>query len=50
MIDSTTFVPTLRTAARPKRITSSPWAAKFGTDSLTFGGSTLMPMRRHSLR
>lgn len=50
MIESTTFWPTLRMAVRPKRITSSPWAAKLDSDSLTLGGSTLMPMRRHSLR
>ncbi len=50
MIESTTFWPTLRTAVSPKRITSSPWAAKLDSDSLTFGGSTLMPMRRHSFR
>ncbi len=46
---STTFAPTLRTAPMPKRM-SSPTAAKYRFDSLTSGGSTLMPMRRHSLR
>ena len=48
-IASTTLVPTLRIAARPNRM-SVPTAAKFATDSLTSGGSTLMPIRRHSPR
>ncbi len=29
---------------------SVPTAVKLATDSLTSGGSTLMPMRRHSFR
>ena len=48
-IASTTFAPTLRIAARPNRM-SVPTAANVATDSLTSGGSTLMPIRRHSLR
>ena len=46
---STTLVPTLRIAAIPNRM-SVPTAAKLATDSLTSGGRTLMPIRRHSLR
>ena len=49
MIASTTGRPTLRIAASPKRM-SVPTAAKLAIDSLTSGGSTLMPMCRHSLR
>ncbi len=49
MIAWTTGRPTLRIAARPKRM-SVPTAAKLAIDSLTSGGSTLMPMCRHSLR
>ncbi len=45
----TTLWPTLRTAPRPKRM-SSPTAVKNPIDSFTSGGSTVMPMRRHSLR
>ena len=48
-IASTTLAPTLRMAVRPKRM-SSPTAVKFADDELTSGGSTVMPMRRHSLR
>jgi hypothetical protein len=44
---STTFVPVLRIAARPN-LMSRPTAANVATDSLTSGGSTLMPVRRHS--
>ncbi len=46
---ATTFSPMLRIAPSPKRM-SAPTEAKLETDSLTSGGSTLMPMRRHSLR
>ena len=46
---STTLWPTLRTAVRPKRM-SVPTGVKFSADSLTSGGSTWMPIRRHSLR
>src|SRR6266704_65622 len=49
MIASTTLPPTLRIAARPNRM-SCPTGANVATDSLTSGGSTLMPIRRHSLR
>ena len=49
MIASTTLTPTLRIAARPNRM-SLPTGANVATDSLTSGGSTLMPIRRHSLR
>lgn len=49
MIDSTTLRPTLRIASSPKRM-SEPTAAKLPTEVLTSGGSTLMPMCRHSLR
>ena len=49
MMASTTLMPTLRIAARPN-LTSCPTAANVATDSLTSGGSTLMPIRRHSLR
>jgi hypothetical protein len=49
MMDSTTFVPTLRTAASPNRM-SSPTEENRATLALTSGGSTLMPMRRHSAR
>ena len=48
-IESTTLCPTLRTEARPKRM-SVPTAVKSQEDSLTSGGSTLMPIRRHSAR
>ena len=47
--DSTTFPPTLRIALRPKRM-SVPTGVKLESDSLTSGGSTLIPIRRHSLR
>ena len=49
MIDSTTFAPTLRTAPSPKRMSPST-ARNHRSESLTSGGSTLMPMRRHSAR
>jgi hypothetical protein len=49
MIEDTTLAPTLRTAPRPKRI-SVPTEAKFSSDSLTSGGSTVMPRRRQSER
>ena len=49
MIDSTTLPPTLRIAARPN-LMSLPTGANVATDSLTSGGSTLMPIRRHSFR
>ena len=49
MIESTTLAPTLRIAESPKRM-SVPTGAKSDCDSLTSGGRTLMPMRRHSLR
>ena len=48
-IDPTTLAPTLRIAVRPKRM-SVPVGVKSASDSLTHGGSTLMPMRRHSAR
>jgi hypothetical protein len=48
-IASTTFAPTLRTAVRPKRM-SAPTAVKFAADEFTSGGSTVMPMWRHSPR
>ncbi len=40
--EATTLAPTLRTAPSPKRM-SLPTEAKFCTDSLTSGGSTVMP-------
>ncbi len=49
MISSTTFAPTLRIAERPKRM-SSPTAEKYRSDSLTSGGSTVMPRWRQSPR
>ncbi|CPU65892.1 Uncharacterised protein [Mycobacteroides abscessus] len=49
MIASTTFAPTLRTPVRPKRM-SPPTAVNFAAESFTSGGSTVMCMRRHSLR
>ncbi len=48
-IASTTFAPTLRTAVRPNRM-SAPTAVKFAADELTSGGSTVIPIRRHSPR
>jgi hypothetical protein len=48
-IASTTWMPTLRTALSPNRM-SSPTGVKVASDSLTSGGSTWMPIRRHSLR
>ena len=47
--DSTTFAPTLRTADSPNRM-SVPRGVKSESESLTSGGSTLMPIRRHSAR
>ena len=47
--DATTFAPTLRTAPSPYRM-SSPTEAKFRPDSLTSGGSTVMPSLRQSAR
>ena len=49
MIPSTTLWPTLRIACRPNRM-SVPTAANRPTESLTSGGRTLMPIRRHSPR
>ena len=49
MIDSTTFTPTLRIAARPNRM-SSPTEVNRAEEAFTSGGSTLMPIRRHSAR
>ena len=46
---STTFRPTLRTAVSPNRM-SVPTAVKFASDSFTSGGSTAIPIRRHSAR
>ena len=48
-IASTTLCPTLRIEASPKRM-SVPTAVKSADDSFTSGGSTLMPIRRHSAR
>lgn len=48
-MSSTTLNPTLRMAPMPNRM-SSPTAAKKPIDSLTSGGITLMPIRRHSFR
>lgn len=45
----TTLAPTLRTAPMPKRM-SRPTGVKVRWDSFTSGGSTVMPMWRHSLR
>ena len=47
--DATTPSPTLRIAASPKRI-SFPRGVYSASDSLTSGGNTLIPMRRHSER
>ena len=49
MIEETTFSPTLRIAPRPKRM-SVPTGVNWCSESLTSGGSTLMPIRRHSAR
>jgi hypothetical protein len=48
-IDSTTLLPTLRMAPRPNRM-SVPVGVKSLSDSLTSGGSTFTPIRRHSCR
>ncbi len=48
-IDDTTFAPTLRTAVMPKRMSLST-GVKLASLELTHGGSTRMPMRRHSAR
>ena len=47
--ESTTLAPTLRMAPSPKRI-SVPRGVKSRSESLTSGGSTLRPIRRHSCR
>ena len=49
LMDATTPSPTFLIAARPKRI-SFPRGVYSPFDSLTSGGKTLMPIRRHSLR
>ena len=46
---STTFSPTFLIADKPKRI-SFPTGANSLKDSLTSGGNTLIPMRRHSFK
>ena len=48
-IASTTLTPTLRIPPRPKRM-SAPTGAKLRTESLTSGGRTVIPIRRHSAR
>ena len=48
-IASTTLVPTFRTAARPNRM-SPPTGVKVAAEALTSGGSTVIPIRRHSFR
>ncbi len=50
IIDSTTGPPTLRIAVSPNRTVSLPCGVKSASDSLTSGGSTWMPILRHSLR
>ena len=47
--EATTFSPTLRIAARPKRI-SLPRGVYSESDSFTSGGRTLIPILRHSFR
>ena len=47
--EATTPVPTLRTADSPNRM-SVPTGAKSRTEALTSGGSTLIPIDRHSAR
>ena len=49
MIEATTFSPTLRIAVKPNRI-SAPRGVYSESDSFTSGGSTLIPMRRHSFK
>ena len=49
VIDATTPVPTLRTADSPNRM-SEPTGAKYCSEALTSGGSTVMPIDRHSAR
>ena len=49
MIEATTFAPTLRTAARPKRM-SLPTGVNGPAEVFTSGGSTWMRIRRHSAR
>jgi hypothetical protein len=49
MIASTTAPPTLRTAARPNRM-SSPTGVKIAVEAFTSGGRTVIPILRHSLR
>jgi hypothetical protein len=48
-MDATTFAPTLRIAHSPKRM-SDPIGVKSASDSFTQGGSTRIPIRRHSAR
>jgi len=48
-IEATTPVPTLRTADSPNRM-SVPTGAKSRTEVFTSGGSTLIPMDRHSAK
>ena len=48
-IDSTTLSPTLRMAAMPN-LMSVPTGVKFAVEAFTSGGSTLIPIRRHSFR
>ena len=47
--DATTFAPTLRIAVSPN-LMSLPTGVKFASEEFTHGGSTLMPMCRHSAR
>ena len=47
--EPTTLAPTLRMAVSPNRM-SGPVGVKLASDSLTHGGSTRMPIRRHSAR
>ena len=46
---STTAVPTFRTAASPNRM-SPPTGVNVAAEAFTSGGSTVIPMRRHSFR
>ena len=47
-IDFTAPRPTPLMAESPKRMRSAPTTAKLTSDSLTSGGSTSMPISRHS--
>ena len=47
-IDSIALCPTFFTAASPKRI-ASPCGVKYASLTFTSGGSTAMPISRHSL-